>query len=478
MNRNSATQIRAGSKEHYLSELQRNPDDPQTLVRLIRSLRKSDTPFSAIKFLKQLITSPDFSKRSDTFRATAIQCIYNTFITLADKELEAGRIQRAEKLCGTLISLVQSWGGNLRKTGGNIQTESEDLYEQGTGKKTKVDINTLYQRTNLQAETNHPFEKLLIVLHEYGKIRYAANILQQKNCIVPYPLAISIMQDFANSMNNRKSSYIARHADLLKKFMKALDIDANQETIISQSIYSNIHYPLSPWREKALSGYDLEEMQNWIEISGIKKLQQARDKGKGIILVSCHMSTVRSLNLLLDRMGFRIISLEVRDRMGQFGIQTSNNLSVLEIGEEAEFPLRELYLVQKSLKKGGIVNLSGDGYKGTTGVSTHFLGRVREFRTSFAELAIKCEAIAFPVFGSATNSGQICLDIEKPLKPGRKTTPYKARVESLIKQYSERLEDRWKNNPGDIAWEQIRYFSSLPAIGETDTNPEENSHGL
>ena len=430
-----------------------NPHDPRCLVRLIQSLNQSGSYVRANNLLKKIITSIDpSSTQAKSLRDTAIKCAKRTCVNLAIRELDAHRTQQAMQVFSNLAKMM------------NAQGISDSQIESELGKFTWDATDTI----RLQATTH---QWLLTALLKRNEILQAVILLGRKDCFVSYPLAVNIMQGFARSNDCSNTPNIKKYIGMLGRLLTILGIQENKKAIISNSIYSNTHYPLNPWREKILSHYRLDEMKKWVDVSGMDILQQCVDEGRGIILLSSHMSTGRLLNMLLDRMEYKITSLEVRDRMGKYGVQSSGNMCVLEVGEKVDFPLRELYQIQKSLKKGELVNLSGDGYRGTSGIEVKFLGRKREFKTSFAELAVKTDAIVLPVFGSANPSGKIYLKIRPPLTTGDKHISHAERVAFLVRQYAALLEEVWRKKPGDIAWEQIRHYFTLPAI---DNIREEN----
>ena len=457
---NAIKKTSTGPHHQLVNAFRSNPQDPRCLVRLIQSLNQHGSYARAGNLLKKIITTTDLSSaQAKSFRDTAIKCAKKTCINLVNRELDGRRPQQALQAFAELVKMMDAQGIRDR------QTESELAKLAGDATDAK----------RLQAGT---YQWLLTVLLQRNEILQAVNLLGKKDCLVSYPLAVRIMHGFAGSNTSRNVPNIKKHIGMLATLLTTLGIQENKTTIINNSIYSNTHYPMSPWREKILSNYDLKEIQKWVHVSGMEILQQYVDQGRGIILVSSHMSTGRSLNMLLDRMGFRINALEVRDRMGKYGVQTSRNMRVLELGEKVDFPLRELYLIKKALKKGEIANLSGDGFRGSSGIEVNFLGRKREFKTSFAELALKTDSFVLPVFGSANPSGKIYLQIRPPLAMGDKHMPHAERVAGMVRNYATLLEAVWRKKPGDIAWEQIRYYLSLPVIDNMAAPSGRVSHGI
>lgn len=432
--------------QHLIDAYNNNQDDVETLQRLIRGLNKSKDFRKAAGLLKRYIVAENFAEQPEKLRNTVVKCYRNTNINMAIHEIDQTKYAEALHAISSMIKTFDEAGINV------LTNKDDPDKRRGPDKKSDTPI-------KLRASIF-----LLTLLQNQKDYLKSVKLLGYKDCIPSYFLAVTVVRNFINSKEYTNNKNVAEQVENLKRFLKETGYADNRKKAILDSVYSNVFYPVSPWREKILSRMKLDDLNKVIQINGLDLLKKYHQEGKGVILVSSHMSTGRALNMILDQMGFKINALEVRDRMGIYGIKQTGNIKVLELGEKVDFPLRQLYLIQKALKKGEIANLSGDGFRGNSGVTVNFLGRKREFKTSYAEIAIKTGAVALPVFGSAHQSGKIHLQIRQPLDAGDENTRHEQRVENMVREYASILEEVWKKRPGDIAWEQIRYFLGLPVI--------------
>ncbi len=451
MNATNAKNVSAdmNRQRQLVKDFKAHPNDPDRLIKLVKSLDFAGKHKFAADFLKKIILDNSDQPKSNEINQTAFKCLNRVYLNCAIKMLNTNDKKiNALRLFADLIKFMQENKVNPGKENSNIS------------KMTFEDKNMLL---NVEAA-----ELLVSRLLRKKETLKAFELLGLKECIVSYPTATHVMQKFLKENLVFKLPVLSQQAKMVNRFLDVTKNTKDKNSIIIKSMYSNTFYPLNPWREKILSHYNLEDMKKIIKIEGLEILNEYAGKNRGVILVSSHMSTGRALNMILDHMGFKINALEARDRLGKFGIRKAGNLTVFELGEKAEFPLRQLYLIQKALKKGEIANLSGDGYLGKSGIELDFLGRRREFKTSFAEIALNTGSVALPVLGSAHPSGTINIKIKQPLDSGTDDMKIEDRINSMVKQYATMLEEIWKLRSGDIAWEQIKYYLGLPEISNNE----------
>jgi lauroyl/myristoyl acyltransferase len=212
-----------------------------------------------------------------------------------------------------------------------------------------------------------------------------------------------------------------------------------------------------------------DELQKWVSVQGIEKLRALQQIGRGAVLVLSHFAAERVGTLVLSRLGFKLNSLEYKNRLGDHGVAGAKNVKVLELEGKEEFPLRELYLAQQSLAHGEIFQLAGDGYRGGSEVPVDFLGRRRRFKAGFAELAVAAGVSAIPVFCTLDPAGRIRMEILEPLDPGDSRAEREERVGKLVASYAALLETRWRTDPANLVWDHIRRYFELPVASEAPT---------
>ena len=103
-------------------------------------------------------------------------------------------------------------------------------------------------------------------------------------------------------------------------------------------------------------------------------------------------------------------------------------------------------LVLEELEKGNIIHLLGDGAHGRASHTIDFLGKMKGYRATFAELSVLTGAAVFPIF-ITPEKGNIIAEILPPLDAGSDDMEREERVSSIVNQYSDILGQKWMENP-------------------------------
>ena len=231
--------------------------------------------------------------------------------------------------------------------------------------------------------------------------------------------------------------------------------------LIAQWVYSNLLYH---WRMAVLN--DEEEFAQRVRVTGLEHLQQARESGRGAIVLS---SNVGWKHLAL-------VSLKgqnVEDMMqvgggtrtlGLIGLTQLKSQFLLTIDEEMiksnSHLSYQLARGKQVLEHGGLLFIAGDGQRGQQKKDMPFLNRQRSFGTGFAELALTTDALVVPVLTSLRADGTADVTFHPPL-----TVPqgsHEEQVRSLVEQYARLLEEYWKTNLPNVRWKQMKQYLSLP----------------
>lgn len=232
--------------------------------------------------------------------------------------------------------------------------------------------------------------------------------------------------------------------------------------VIRASLQGNI---FKRWIYGALAHISSQKFDKWVTVTGMPTLQSAHLKGRGIVLVLSHLSLEHLTRLILHRSGFEdILIFAARpnpDIPELLGLTQSKQI-VLGLKDDDRFFIRQLSAAKKVLDRGGIVFIAGDGQHGGNGINIPFHGRLRSFKTGFAELAINSGADAIPAVVSMNPSGHINVNLLDPLNKDMPETIHRGKVEFLIGRYVNLLEKIWTEDPGNIRFSHLSCFLSLP----------------
>jgi hypothetical protein len=130
----------------------------------------------------------------------------------------------------------------------------------------------------------------------------------------------------------------------------------------------------------------------------------------------------------------------------------------------------ELGQAQDALSQGGHVHISPDAYFGHCGLGFPFLGRVRDFQSTFAQLALRTGARVHPASVHLDGSGGVVVRFGAGFGAA---APQKGDsssfVQSLVGVYVEHLAREWTARPADVMQRQMLKFLTLPRAGISET---------
>jgi len=201
------------------------------------------------------------------------------------------------------------------------------------------------------------------------------------------------------------------------------------------------------------------ELFEYFIIKGIENLENAREKGRGILLLSGHMGNFELLVASSPKAGIKKaygiyrkfdfiplerFMLEMRQRFGVTMIATGGLSGT----------------VDELLKNGNIVGSLFDQNAGTyNGVFADFFGRPACTKNSLAKIVLRTKAVVIPMFIMKKNDKYIMeFFSEVPLQTTgcpikdieNNTQNYVSAIESMIKKCPEQyfwVHNRWKTKP-------------------------------
>ncbi len=188
-----------------------------------------------------------------------------------------------------------------------------------------------------------------------------------------------------------------------------------------------------------------------IEGGGLAALEQARDTGQPVVLVTAHLGNYEAARIVLQERGCKIAGIYMPMRNEAFNARYVAAMS--RIGTPV-FPRNRTGLagLLKFLRRGGMIGLVADHYM-DHGELMDFMGQPARTALSSAEIALKQGALLVPVYGIRQPDGiSFRVRVEPPVPhsdPTTMTRALNASVEALVRTHMDQWmwsHKRWKKN--------------------------------
>ncbi|TVP93751.1 MAG: lauroyl acyltransferase [Roseinatronobacter sp.] len=188
-----------------------------------------------------------------------------------------------------------------------------------------------------------------------------------------------------------------------------------------------------------------------IEGGGMPALEQARDAGQPVVLVTAHLGNYEAARVVLQERGCKIAGIYMPMRNLAFNARYVAAMS--RIGSPV-FPRNRTGLagLLKFLRQGGMIGLVADHYM-DHGELMDFMGQPARTALSSAEIALKQGALLVPVYGIRQPDGvSFRVRVEPPIAhsdAATMTRALNASVEALVRANMDQWmwsHRRWKKN--------------------------------
>ena len=164
------------------------------------------------------------------------------------------------------------------------------------------------------------------------------------------------------------------------------------------------------------------------------------------------------------RRGYVVNAMEPEPWLQRMGARGAKNINVIDLRSGKDFWLKELFQATAVLERNEILHLAVDGLQGRKGADFHFLGKLRTFYPSFAELAIRTSAAIVPVFSTIDARGYVTVSFSPALDIGDPSQLHTERVKSIFTQYIKMLEKIWREKLGNVVAKHIYHYLQLEVI--------------
>ena len=200
------------------------------------------------------------------------------------------------------------------------------------------------------------------------------------------------------------------------------------------------------WRMTSLKRPSVAE--KWLRVEGLENLRQAMGSGRGIILLTIH--TLRTGTI---QRAVRMVSDKDAHLFAGRVEEEDNNMVMATY-------VRRIIEARKQLEQGEVIVIGGDGLRGNTSITLPFHGRAFPFRSGFAELAARSNAVALAVFIYYELDGRVILEFSAPIEAGSGTR--EEQVTGMVRQYARILTERWPRLLPSVTWRKLKQILAMP----------------
>ncbi|MCD4723447.1 MAG: hypothetical protein K8R63_01295 [Bacteroidales bacterium] len=270
---------------------------------------------------------------------------------------------------------------------------------------------------------------------------------------IPYRTGSFLIRWFCGTSYAR-NDYFKKKVRLINTFLEETKIKESSPELIHKMLNA---FFLKKWRIMAISNLSSKKFKKYVRIQNLDVFRENYDKGKGVILVGSHLGLAEVAISLFPRIGYTDFYTVIGSRGAESekftGINKNIEAKTLVFANFSDVELIKLMMKAKHvLEEGGIIHLLGDGYHGKSSLTFPFIGKLRGFRGSYAELALSTDAQIIPLFIIPNDHGRITVDLRQPLDKGSEEQSREERTAHIISQYVEQLAKEWKKSPQFVNW--------------------------
>lgn len=276
---------------------------------------------------------------------------------------------------------------------------------------------------------------------------------------IPYRTGSSVIRWFSGTKYAREE-YFKRKVLLINTFLQTTGIRESSPALIQEMFNA---FFMKKWRAMSISYLSEKRFKKYIKINNLETFKEYYSKGNGIILLSSHYGLPEICISSFPRLGYSnfytVVGSQGAESEKFTGVNPNYESKTLVFDNFSDVELFKLLMKAKHvLNDGGIVHLLGDGYHGKSNMTFPFIGKLRGFRGSYAELALSTNAEIIPVFARTGKHDRVFMDLGAPLDKGTEDQSREERTKHIVSQYVDQLEEAWKTNPQFINWGHMEKY--------------------
>jgi len=225
--------------------------------------------------------------------------------------------------------------------------------------------------------------------------------------------------------------------DNVTKVLEATGRAREEASAITRQIFRNFGRYLSDFLSVPI--YSEEELRGWLEADDLSGLDEVQEKGKGAVLVSCHVGNWELAVMTIALHGLPVTAVAQQHRYKRLndlfkGIRGLGGVSCVGLGAG----IKECF---KALHRKELIAIAGDWVTREGGVPVPFFGRTVFFPQGPARLSIAADVPVIPGVMAYNEAGRPYLTVGEIIWP-----PKEGSKEEKIHQISFRLAktlERW-----------------------------------
>ena len=296
----------------------------------------------------------------------------------------------------------------------------------------------------------------------------------------PYPLALQTIQNLSTNLMIRELVF-AHQKGWFNRWLGLLDCEVDPAAAFTRFIIADLTHsfawiksydPLprvgngqTPASNQTVFVRSLLEKLNsvpkgenfgWIPISGFHHFQSALSAGNGVILLSLHSNVRFDLSPIIEKLAGIPPIITVSFNLGKYGKYGKDPYKAAYYdlaASNAEIAADAL----NSLRAGRVLQIFSDTHDlRTKNYTADLLGKPRNFKAGFAELAVKTGAAIIPTINYIDNQHRISRAFLPPLHSDQPS--YDGKILDMVEQYAQFIESSWKNHPEIQTVSKIKKF--------------------
>ncbi len=284
---------------------------------------------------------------------------------------------------------------------------------------------------------------------------------------IPYGIGVRLIHWFC-STDFSLNEFFKNKTPIVKEFLAHFPGQYDEKETIINFLRLNF---LHGWKASSFTNLPDSKYFKRLKLKGYDIFLDHYNKKKGVVLLNSHYGLPVILISMFPALKYddfySIIGERFKDSTKYKGLKGNRKPKLISFGRGAHSELfKQLYESKEILEAGGILHILGDGMHGMSNVNIEFLGKIRGFRSSFAELGILAGSPIIPVFAVPGKKGTMHVEFLEPLNQGNDTMDHQVRVQQIIEQYSKILEEKWKENPSFISGGFMEMYNKQITIKE------------
>lgn len=243
----------------------------------------------------------------------------------------------------------------------------------------------------------------------------------------------------------------------LFQFLDSRNISYDPRDVATRQVMRKL---LFPWAYCRFIKCPKTELDRWVRVTGIDRLEPVLNDERGLLLVACHFGPGHLAKYVLGAKGYRVYNVRRNDSFAR-----SYNIGCTDCRFSREIHLRydkspgllqTTSTVRDLLRRGETVACALDGKVGSSdGIWLSLMGVERPFRTALPLIASLTNSRIAPVFATLNMDGGIDIEFHYPFPERASEASHIAYSENVVRGYVEKVNEFCEAQPSQISLDRI-----------------------